>query len=89
MIMKCYCYFNRLTGQYEMPRALPYDKEFMVENVVSYIKLEKGKADNLLECDLYYFGTFDTKTGVYSSDKELLISLTKEAIYGATNEQSE
>lgn len=82
MIMNTYSYCNRLTGQYDMPRALPYDKNDVVENIVVAIKANKGKLDDLLECDLYYMGTFDTKTGAIVVEKEMLISLTKEAIYG-------
>lgn len=82
MILNTYAYFNRLTGQYEMPRALPYDKKDIVESIYVAIKSNKGKLDDLLECDLYFMGTFDTKTGLITCDKELLISLTKEQVYG-------
>lgn len=82
MIKNCYAYYNRLTGQYEMPRALPYDKQDVIEDLIASIKANKGDLDYLLEHDFYYMGTFDTKTGVYLCSKELLISLNKEVVYG-------
>lgn len=82
MIKKCYAYCNRLNGQFEMPRAYIYDKDEVVEDLIASIKASKGDLDYLLEFDLYYMGTFDSKSGAYIADKEFLISLNKELIYG-------
>ena len=83
MIKYCYAYYNRLTGQYEMPRAVPFEKEAAVESLTDFLKTSKADdVAELLECDFYYCGTFDTKTGVLTQEKELLLSLSKESIYG-------
>ena len=83
MIKYCYSYFNRLTGQYEMPRAVPFDKEAAVESLMDYLKTTIQEDNKeLLECDFYFCGKFDTKTGIFTQEKELLLSLSKESIYG-------
>lgn len=82
MILNGYCYYNRLAGQYEPIQFVPHDKEMICESVIVSIKTAKGKLDNLLDMDLYYVGTFDTKTAEYKPEKEMIISITKEQVYG-------
>lgn len=84
MILNLFSYYNRLIGQYEAPQAVPHAKEIIAESVICAIKTSDHKLDNLLEMDLYYFGTYDTKTGEIKQEKELLISITKEQVYGTS-----
>lgn len=82
MMLNAFTYFNRLSNQYEAPQCVPHPKEIIAESVIVAIKTSDHKLDNLLEMDLYYLGTYDTKTGELKQEKELLISLNKETVYG-------
>lgn len=62
MILNLYVLFNKKTGQYNAPVAVPYDKEAMLEHLQAQYEMAEGLEKTLLsESDLYYIGTFNTK----------------------------
>lgn len=80
-------YFDRVAGIYQDVKFVPFKKEDIGEQIIVALKqCTNHEMDYLLNCDVYTVCTLDTKTGVITADKELLVSLTKESIYGTSNE---
>lgn len=82
-------YFDRLAQVYQDVKFVPFKKEDVAEQLIIAIKqAQNHELDILLNYDVYAVCTLDTKTGEILADKELLVSLTKEAIYGISEDTS-
>lgn len=76
MILNGFCLYNRKTGQYNTPTYVPYSIEQFIEHVECQVKLATGIDATLLnESDVYYVGTFDTKTCEATFSKEFILAL--------------
>lgn len=74
MIKYVYCCKNKKSGNFNAPVMQDFPKENAVEAYSISAKEAGGEA--IKELELYYLGTFDTKTGEYDQkEKEYLIDL--------------
>ena len=74
MIKYVYCCKNKKSGNFNAPILQDFPKENAVE--AYSISAKETASEAIKELELYYLGTFDTKTGVYDQkEKEYLIDL--------------
>lgn len=74
MIKYVYASKNKLSGNFNMPVLQDFPKENAVESFS--ITAKEHPTAELKELEMYYLGTFDTKTGIYDQEGlEYLIDL--------------
>lgn len=62
MKLNLYALYNKKTGQYNSPVAVPYEKDAMLEHLQAQYEMAEGLEKTLLsESDLFFVGTYDTK----------------------------
>lgn len=88
MIKYLYATKNIKSGNFGQARYEDFPKDAAVE-VYSVACKEARKDDQELfkELDLYYLGTFDTKTGIFEGQPEYLVSLV--SLVGDTDGREE
>lgn len=64
---------NKLSGNFNEPKLYDFTKESAVEQF-TISALENPDA-LVKELEVYYLGTYDTKTGLFESDVEYLLDL--------------
>ena len=65
---------NLKSGNFNVPQFHDFKKEDAAE-VFAISAREIKDVEMLKELDVYYLGTFDTKTGVFTSEVEFVLSL--------------
>ena len=73
MIKYVYASKNKLSGNFNMPVLQDFTKENAVESY-SVSALE-NPTEQIKELEIYYLGTFDTKTGQFNQEIEYLVDL--------------
>lgn len=75
MIKYVYASKNKLSGNFNMPVLQDFPKDNAAEAFAITAKEHPGDK-NLSELEMYYLGTFDTKTGEFNQVIEYLIDLS-------------
>lgn len=73
MIKYVYATKNKLSGNFNAPGYYDFPKENAAE--VFTISAKENPHGQVKELEVYYLGTFDTKTGSFTSECEYLIDL--------------
>lgn len=73
MIKYVYTTKNKLSGNFNAPMLHDFPKDNAAE--VFTISAKESQAEQVKELEVYYLGTFDTKTGIFSSEVEYIIDL--------------
>lgn len=74
MIKYVYATKNKLSGNFNTPMLHDFPKEAASEAFAISAK-EAPKESQVKELEVYYLGTFDTKTGEIKEEKEFLLDL--------------
>lgn len=74
MIKYIYASKNKLSGNFNIPMLHDFPKEAAAEAFAISAK-EAPKESRVNELEVYYLGTFDTKTAEIKLEKEFLIDL--------------
>lgn len=74
MIKYIYASKNKLSGNFNTPLLHDFPKEAASEAFAISAK-EAPKDSQVRELEVYYLGTFDTKTGEIHQEKEFLVDL--------------
>lgn len=74
MIKYMYASKNKLSGNFNTPMLHDFPKEAASEAFAISAK-EAPKESRCNELEIYYLGTYDTKTGEIKCEKEFLIDL--------------
>lgn len=74
MIKYIYTSKNKLSGNFNTPLLQDFPKEAAAESY-SISALESPKEARVDELEIYYLGTFDTKTGEFNTEKEFIVDL--------------
>lgn len=64
---------NKLSGNFNEPKFYDFEKDGAVEQFT--ISALENPSEILKELEVYFLGTFDTKTGIFVSEVEYLIDL--------------
>lgn len=83
MIKYVYSTKNKLSGNFNAPMLHDFPKDNAAE--VFTISAQEAKAEQVKELEVYYLGTFDTKTGVFASEVEYIIDLGS-VLHGGSKE---
>lgn len=83
MIKYVYTTKNKKSGNFNQPMLQDFDKDNAVE--VYTISAQEANVEAVKELEVYYLGTFDTKTGIFSSLVEFIMDLGS-VIHGTTKE---
>ena len=80
MMLQVYCYFDKKMSYYSLPIFKTEKKEEFTETFLRV--LSSGKAElpvEMLDCDLYYLGVFDDKSGRFGllEHPEFLLTLSE------------
>lgn len=73
MIKYVYGTKNKLSGNFNAPVLHDFPKDNAAE--VFTISAKEAHDPRISELEVYYLGTFDTKTGVFTSESEYIIDL--------------
>lgn len=73
MIKYVYGTKNKKSGNFNQPVYQDFSKDNAVEAYT--ISAKEASSEVIKELDLYYLGTFDTKTGLMTSEIEFLLDL--------------
>lgn len=64
---------NKLSGNFNMPTLHDFTKDNAVEQFS--VSVLENRTEQIKELEMYYLGTFDTKTGEFVQDIEFLVDL--------------
>lgn len=73
MIKYVYSSKNKLSGNFNMPVLQDFTKDNAAEQFS--ISALENPTEQVKELEMYYLGTFDTKTGVFVNEVEFLVDL--------------
>lgn len=73
MIKYVYTTKNKKSGNFNIPMLQDFQKDAAAE--VYTISAKEANLEAVKELELYYLGTYDTKTGEFVNDKEFILDL--------------
>lgn len=71
MIKYIYASKNKLSGNFNTPILQDFPKDVAAEAYT--ISVKESPTEQLKELEIYYLGTFDTKTGVFVQEIEYIL----------------
>lgn len=76
MIKYCFAYFNKLGGFYGNPFFTEHKEEFVKSLHQALYSAKKEELESLTEDELYYIGSFDNESGVFTPQKEFVSDMS-------------
>lgn len=75
MIKYVYSTKNKLSGNFNAPQLQDFPKDNAAEVFTISAREAKAAKDQLKELEVYYLGTFDSKTGAFTCEQEYILDL--------------